>query len=296
MLIAFNRPELTRRVFDRIRKAKPEKLYFAVDGPRIDRLDDFEKCDEVKKLIKQVDWQCEVMTMFSDKNLGCKFGPYFAMKWFFENVEDGIILEDDVLPDTSFFYFCEDLLNYYRSDIRVGTISGNNFQEDIEIKDSYCFSSYGQTWGWATWKRVWQKYDLDIKNWPKLKNEKWLKSILKKPLTRFYWKLIFNAVYSKKINSVWDYQWTFMSFLNNFLTAIPNVNLVANIGIGDVDATHTKHKNKFSLIKSKAITFPLKHPENIFKNELMDERIQKKNYVLWKEVGVRVAKRLSIKV
>lgn len=296
MLIAFNRPELTRRVLDQIRKVKPENLYFAVDGPRLEKPDDIEKCKEVKNLIKKVDWQCEVKTLFSNKNLGCKLGPYTAIKWFFENVEGGVILEDDVLPDESFFYFCEGLLSYYHEDIRIGTISGNNFHEDIEIKDSYCFSSYSQTWGWATWRRVWQKYDLEIKKWPELKRKKWLKSVFKKPLTRFYWTLIFDAVRNGNINSAWDYQWTFMSFRNNFLTIIPSVNLAANIGIGDVNATHTNRKNKFASIKSKFATFPLRHPKNVLRNTLIDERIQKKNYVLWKEIGVRIAKRLGIKV
>jgi hypothetical protein len=295
LLIAFNRPELTRRVLDQIRKVKPEKLYLAVDGPRKGKSDDTEKCEDVKKLAEQINWPCEVKTLFSDKNLGCKLGPYSAIKWFFENVKEGIILEDDVLPDVSFFYFCQDLLNYYRDDARIGTISGNNFQEGMEINDSYCFSIYSQTWGWATWRRVWKKYDVDIKKWPELKNKKWLKSILKKPLARFYWRLIFDAVYSKKINSAWDYQWTFVSFFENFLTIIPGVNLATNIGIGDIGATHTKRKNRLSLINSKEIIFPLIHPKSVSTNTLLDKMIQKKTYVLWKEIGARIAKWLGVK-
>ena len=296
MLIAFNRPELTNRVIDEIRKAKPEKLYFAVDGPRLKNSRDIEKCDEVKNLIGRVDWQCDIKTLFSEKNLGCKLGPYSAMKWFFENVEEGIVLEDDVLPDVSFFYFCQDLLNYYREDNRVGTISGNNFHRDIEIEGSYCFSKYSQTWGWATWRRVWEKYDIDIKSWPDLRNEKWLKSILKNPLARFYWTLIFDSVYSNKINSAWDYQWTFMSFANNFLTIIPKVNLASNIGIGNADATHTKQKNKLASIDSEEVSFPLTHPKFVSTNTILDQAIQRKTYVLWKEIGVRMAKYLGVRI
>ncbi|MDO9231855.1 MAG: glycosyltransferase family 2 protein [bacterium] len=297
LLIAFNRPELTSRVFNQIRRAKPEKLYFAVDGPRMDRPYDFERCDEVKKLVKQVDWQCEVMTMFSDKNLGCKFGPYSAMKWFFENVEDGIILEDDALPDMSFFYFCEELLLKYKNDDRIASISGNNFQFGRnKTGDSYYFSHFSHTCGWATWRRAWKEYDLEIKNWPKLKSTKWLKSIFKKLPVRLYWTLIFNAVYSGRMDSAWDYQWTFMVWTKKYLSIIPSQNLILNIGFGSEDATHTKRKSKLSEISVEQMHFPLKHPEIIKRNIKADDFTQKNNYVLWKEIGVEIAKWLGKKV
>ena len=223
MLIAFNRPELTRKVLDRIREVKPRKLYFAVDGHRLECLDDVAKCNEVKILADQIDWQCEVKTLFSEKNLGCKFGPYKAIDWFFKNIEEGIIFEDDSLPDISFFYFCEELLARFRHEDKIASISGNNFQfGKNNTGNSYYFSNFSHTCGWATWRRSWKYYELGIRNWPKLKNEKWLKTIFKNPLSRFYWKLIFNAVYDNKIDSAWDYQWTFMAWKRKCLSILPN--------------------------------------------------------------------------
>jgi hypothetical protein len=279
---------------DKIRKARPERLYFAVDGPRLGKDGDAKKCEEVKSLIEQIDWQCEVKTLFSNKNLGCKFGPYQAINWFFGDVQEGIILEDDVLPDMSFFYFCEELLFKYRDNNRIASISGNNFQFGRnKTDDSYYFSHFSHTCGWAAWRRVWQEYDLDIKNWPELKNKKWLKTIFKNPLDRFYWRLIFNAIYDGRIDSAWDYQWTFMVWTKKYLSILPNQNLISNIGFGSEDATHTKGKSKLAEIPVEPMQFPLKHPEIIKRNIGADEFTQKNNYVLWKEIGVEIAKWLG---
>lgn len=268
-----------------------------MDGPRLARPDDIAKCKEVKKLVDQLDWQCEVKMLFSNENLGCKFGPYKAINWFFDQVAEGIILEDDVLPDTSFFFFCEELLLKYRNDARIANISGNNFQFGRnKTEDSYYFSYFSHTCGWATWRKVWQEYDLEIKNWPELKSTKWLKSIFKNTSARLYWTLIFDAVYSGKMDSAWDYQWTFMVWAKKYLAILPNQNLISNIGFGSADATHTKGKSKLSEIPVEQLQFPLKHPETIARNEAADNFTQKNNYVLWKEIGVQFAKWLSIKV
>jgi hypothetical protein len=146
-------------VFERIRAIKPHKLFIAADGPRLDRSAEIEKCLQAREIISQIDWQCELKTLFKAENSGPFWGPVSAISWFFKEVEEGIILEDDCLPDLSFFTFCEQLLEYYRNETKIMHISGSNFQFGQKHgKDSYYFSKYTHVWGWATWKRAWQHY------------------------------------------------------------------------------------------------------------------------------------------
>lgn len=290
LLIGFNRPDLIEKVFNQIKLVKPRKLYLAVDGER-NKIEEI-KVNQVKNIIKLVDWNCEVKTLFADKNYGCKLGPVRAMNWFFRNEEMGIILEDDVLADESFFYYCDELLEKYKNDDRIGIISGDNYTK-ISDKNSYLFSKYSQTWGWATWRRVWNKYDIEIKDWPEKNNNNWLNSFFDNYGTVLYWKLIFNQIYNKVITTAWDYQWTYMSWKYNLLTIIPQRNLVTNIGIGVEGATHTKVKNiLFNYPRSKVL-FPLKHPNNIEINKKLDNFIQKNGYVLWKEVGMFLIRKIK---
>ncbi len=292
LLIGFIRPDLIKRVFAQIRLVRPIKLYLAVDGARNET--ENSKVNEVRKIVKEIDWDCEVKTLFADKNHGSKLGPVKAMNWFFENEEMGIILEDDILVSKSFFYYCKELLNKYRNNPKIGSISGNNFSEVSDINYSYMFSKYSQTWGWATWRRVWKKYDIGIKDWPKRKKSGWLKSVLPTYSSLFYWKLIFDAVYKGEIKSAWDYQWTYMGWVNKLLTIIPKKNLATNIGIGLPGATHTKMKGKLYKYPKYNIDLPLKHPQHIELNKILDKEIQKNNYVLWKEVSMNLFRKFKI--
>lgn len=285
LLIAFNRPKLTQKVIERVKEIKPKFLYVAIDGARKNHPEDKNKCDQIKNFVSNIDWQCKVKTLFQKNNLGCKLGPVAAIDWFFKHVEKGIILEDDVLADKSFFYFCDELLNRYQNDSRVASISGNNFQfGKQQTEDSYYFSRYSHTCGWATWKRSWRLYDVDIRLWKKLKKEKWLDHIFSNKLDAYYWKLIFDGVYSGNINTAWDYQWNFMTWVNGMLSVIPNQNLVKNIGFGIPDATHTKRRSHLAKIPVIPVRFPLNHPKTIVRNTLADDRTQKNNYILWKEL------------
>jgi len=283
LLIGFNRPDLIKRVLAQIKLVKPRKLYLAVDGARNN--DEEMKVRLVKNIIKLVDWDCKVKTLFADQNYGCKLGPVRAMNWFFKNEEAGIILEDDVLADESFFYYCQELLEKYKNNNRIGTISGDNYTK-IYDRNSYLFSKYSQTWGWATWRRVWNKYDIEIMDWPEKNSNNWLKNVFNNYWTVSYWKLVFYQIYNNVITTAWDYQWTYMSWKYNLLTIIPKNNLVTNIGIGVEGATHTKVKNVLFEYPRHKIIFPLVHPKNIEINKKLDNYIQKNGYVLWKEVGM----------
>ena len=171
LFLVFNRPDTTEKVFEAIRQAKPQKLFVAADGPRGNRLGEKEKCEQVRKIATTVDWDCEVKTLFREKNLGCKFAVSSAIDWFFKNVEEGIVLEDDCLPSQSFFWFCQELLERYRNDERVMLIGGNNRGVDFLKNHSYFFSKYVQIWGWATWRRSWEKYDSKIRKWKLVKEQ-----------------------------------------------------------------------------------------------------------------------------
>ena len=164
LLLVFNRPEHTKRVLNTLRKVRPMNLYIAADGPRRNNQSDSINCQLVKEiLIKWIDWDCEIKTLFRDENLGCGKAVSQSITWFFNHVEDGIILEDDCLPDLSFFKFCEGLLDKYRNVPDVFLISGDNFvNRSINIPWDYYYSSFAHIWGWATWRRVWNKYDFTL--------------------------------------------------------------------------------------------------------------------------------------
>ena len=272
--IIFNRPETTKKVFAEIAKARPIKLLVIADGPRADHPDDAEKCAAVRAIIDGVDWECEVLKNYSDVNLGCKHRVSSGLDWVFDTVDEAIILEDDCLPHPTFFRFCEELLEKYRDDKRIAMISGDNFQFGRKRNEySYYFSRYPHIWGWASWRRALDNYDVDMKIWPEIRDGGWLEDLLGNKRSVWYWKYIFENVYKGKIDT-WDYQWTFSCWIQSALTIIPNVNLVSNIGF-DPESLHTTEKNKFSNMKTDPITFPISHPSYILRDSAADNITEK---------------------
>ncbi|ACB49863.1 unknown [Crocosphaera subtropica ATCC 51142] len=240
VFIIFKRPDVTQAVFNKIAQAKPPKLLVIADGPR--STEEAHLCEETRSIINQVDWECEVLTNYSDNNLGCKKRVSSGLDWVFSEVEEAIILEDDCLPSISFFQFCQTLLNYYRNDERIWLISGNNFQGgQIRTDYSYYFSRYPHNWGWATWRRAWKHFDLEMKFWTQCKELKLLETIFEDPYEQDYWLDILEKTHNNLIDS-WAYIWGYTCWINNGLTILPEVNLVSNIGFGE-DATHTKDIN-----------------------------------------------------
>jgi len=282
LFLVFNRLDTTKQVFEAIRQAQPPRLYVAADGPRSDRLGEAEKVKLVRDYVMDhVDWECEVKTLFREQNLGCRVAVSSAIDWFFENEEMGIILEDDCLPDPTFFAFCEQLLYYYRDDKRIMVVSGDNFQFGRNRTEySYYFSRYNHCWGWATWRRAWKYFDFGMRLWVIIRDGDWLKNIFQSPSTRKYWTKIFQSCYDNKVNS-WAYRWAFACWIQNGLTIIPNVNLVSNIGFGE-DATHTRsNKSPLVNIPLKEMVFPLKHPPFIIRNKQADDFADKHIYKIF---------------
>lgn len=238
LFLVFNRPDTTAQVFEAIRQAMPQRLYVAADGARQGRGGEADRVAKVREIATAVDWPCEIRTLFRDQNLGCKHAVSGAITWFFEQEEQGIILEDDCLPHPDFFPFCETLLNRYSDDDRVSVITGDNFLAGRwRGEGSYFFSRYNHVWGWATWRRAWNQADMDIKFWPDWKQSSAWSEFWTDPLARRYWSAIFNRMYRAEIDT-WDYPWTASVWFYGGLTATPNVNLVSNIGFGS-DSTHT---------------------------------------------------------
>ncbi len=268
--VIFNRPDTTKRVFEAIRQAQPPQLLVIADGPRSDRPNEADRCAETRAIINQVDWECEVSTNYSDVNLGCQRRVSSGLNWAFELVEEAIILEDDCLPDPTFFPFCETLLQQYRDDHRIAVISGQNIQFGRQrTEDSYYFSRYNHCWGWASWRRAWQNFDFEMKLWPYLREEGWLMDILHSKQTAKYWTEIFQKTYDHEINS-WAIRWTYSCWLNHQLSILSNVNLISNIGFGSV-STHTDNsEDKFSNMLTQSLDFPLKHPPFMIRDTQAD--------------------------
>lgn len=236
--LIFRRPDLTQKVFERIRQAQPKKLFVVADGPRNEA--EAVKCAQARAVIDQVDWDCEVMTHYSAVNLGCKNRVSSGISWVFSQVEEAIILEDDCLPSPTFFSFCEILLHRYRYDERVCMISGNNFQRGIlRTPYSYYFSKYSHIWGWATWRRAWQHWDDNPQVWTIFREHELLKSIHPDPDEYQYWVKIFDDVFYRQHPDTWDYLWTFACWSQGGLTILPHVNMVTNLGFR-ADAARTK--------------------------------------------------------
>jgi hypothetical protein len=269
-LIMFNRPETTRRVFAEIARAKPRKLFVIADGPRADHPADVEKCAATRAIINDVDWRCEVLTDYSEVNLGCKVRPSTGISWVLEQVEEAIFLEDDCLPHPTFFRYCAELLERYRDDERVMMISGDNFQDgQSRTASSYYFSRYVHCWGWASWRRAWRHFDVELKLWPVLRETSWLLDILGDEESALYWRAIFDAVFEGRINKAWDYQWLFACWAQNGLAITPDVNQVSNIGFGD-DATHVASNSMINLPVAE-MEFPLRHPPFMVRHREADQ-------------------------
>lgn len=255
----FNRVDTTNKVFEAIRFAKPTNLLVVADGPRTDIPDDIEKCSATRAIIDRVDWDCEILTNYSDVNLGCKHRVSSGLDWVFDMVEEAIILEDDCLPDPTFFRFCDELLNLYRDDERIMHIGGISFLcSSNNLEYSYYFSKYTQVWGWATWRRSWKYYDVEMKLWPLVRNSEWLSAIINEKKEAIVRTKIWDSTYNGECDS-WAYQWLFAVLTQNGMSILPKVNLISNIGFSQ-EATHTKINPSGANLQKFSLTFPLIHP------------------------------------
>lgn len=270
IFLIFNRPDTTSQVFDTIRAAKPRKLLVIADGPRANRPGEAEKCAATRAIVDGVDWDCEVQRNFSETNLGCRLRVSSGITWAFELVDKAIILEDDCVPSASFFHYCAELLDRYESDERVMMVSGNNHLfGHAETADSYYFSRYPHVWGWATWRRAWAKYDLNMTRWPEIRDRKLFHQYFPRTSERHHWEFVFQYAYDGNIDT-WDYQWVYSIWANSGLNIAPARNLVRNIGFHSA-ATHTKQDSVYSSLGAEELGLPLTHPATLLASYDKDE-------------------------
>jgi hypothetical protein len=272
LLIAFRRPHCIRQVIDAIRPYRPTHIFVACDGPKDNDDIQRQQVTSTRNVIDQgINWPCTIKRLYSDVNLGCSVGPICAISWFFDNVEFGIILEDDCVPHPDFLPFCANLLHFYCHDTRMWCISGSNFQKGLwRGSGSYYFTQYTHSWGWATWRRCWQNYDPRLLQWPHLCESGLMESLFDDYVERLFWSRKWQETYELYPSvSWWDYQWTFCVLINGGLTILPNRNLINNVGFCE-GATHTSAMTLDTNI-SHAGVFPLSHPEFIVHDSCADK-------------------------
>ncbi|HET7535896.1 MAG TPA: hypothetical protein VFJ90_05540 [Candidatus Didemnitutus sp.] len=267
LFLIFNRPELTARVFARIREAKPARLFVAADGPRRSRREEIVLCEKTRRIVDDaVDWDCQVERLYRTENLGCKVAVSEAINFFFTRVSEGIILEDDCLPDPTFFRYCSELLERYRQNSRVFQISGfNPAAREAPAQSSYIPWHFGSIWGWATWRRAWAYYDRDMKEWPGFLQSGRLAELCTSEVETAERTRSFGETHAGRVDT-WDNQWAVTRLINQAITLTPMVNLVTNLGFGE-NSTHTHDaSDRRAGHTANALPFPLQHPASLEPN------------------------------
>jgi hypothetical protein len=294
-LFIFNRPDTTRRVFSEIARARPRRLLVVGDGPRAGRPGEADKVAEARAVVDRVDWDCEVATNFSPANLGCRERMSSGIDWVFTRAEEAIFLEDDCLPDPTFFRYCQELLQRYRGDRRIGMVSGDNFQFGRRrTASSYYFSRNCHIWGWATWRDRWVgSYDVAMARWPEIRDAGRLPSLVADPRELAYWRRIFDRVHAGRIDA-WDFQWVFANWLEGRVSITPAVNLISNIGFGR-DATHPQAMSEVANLPRLPMAFPMTHPRDVVAHAEADAWEFRKCFAvpLWKRIRNRLVSTLA---
>ncbi len=275
LFIIFNRPELTQKVFNKIKEYRPRELFIVADGPRKNNNSDFKNCKATRKIVEQINWPCELKTLFRENNLGCKISVSDGISWFFTHVPFGIILEDDCLPNSSFFNYCNYYLNEYQYDDKVYAISGSRFN-NINKRSDFCLGKYSLMWGWATWGNKWNKYNIDAFDYNEVLN----KTFNKRKALFNYWDNEFFKLVNESIDT-WDFQWILTVFRESAFVVRPSHNLVENLGF-NINATHTSDLNHpISRVKSYEI-------DNVFPNNLQyNVKVDYEDEEIWLQLNLR---------
>jgi hypothetical protein len=264
LFLIFNRPDTTAIVFEAIRKKRPRYLFIAADGPRTDKPGEVELCEQTRQIATNIDWNCEVKTLFRTSNMGCGRAIKSAIDWFFENVEEGIILEDDCLPASTFFDFCGLMLQRFRAEEKVMLISGTNYLfGKLKSKDLFFFSSIVAIWGWATWKRAWNHMSLDISS----VNDALIEKTYAYAPYRSYIKNMISEVHNDKVDT-WDIQWACSVLKHGGVGIVPYMNQVSNVGHS---GTHTlKEPSMFINMPQHELDFNAAIPSQPMVNQQAD--------------------------
>lgn len=269
LILLYKKPKTTVQVINALKKVKPKLIYIAINIPPINKnKQDYIDYKKVLKLLDKIDWKCDLKIKKRKKHLSPYDSYKSAINWFFKNEKEGIILEDDTVPNKSFFTFCNQMLKKYRNNNRIALISGTSFYKKENLnKETYFFSNIPFMWGYATWKRTILGRDEKMKNWPKNKKDVFNKITSDKFFIK-YWSKMFNDLYNKKFIA-YDFQMAYSNFKNKKLTIFPKKNLVKNIGFGN-NATHTKSEEWYSNLETYELK-NIKHPKQISPDLSYDE-------------------------
>jgi len=291
-LLVFNRPELTARVFAEIRRARPERLLIVADGPRADRPGEAERCARVRQIATTVDWPCRVDTHFAAENLGCRRRVSSGLDWVFEQVDRAIILEDDCVPEPSFFEYCQTLLDRYADDTRVMHVAGSCFLPELARRpESYVVSRFPFIWGWATWRRAWQHFDVEMSHWPEFLASGSLNRLFPDPADAAIWERNLAATFRGEVDT-WDAQWVLAFWLAGGLSLVSTRNLISNQGFGH-DATHTVGWSPQAALPTLAQTEPIVHPTTLIVDPMLDARFQQSVFRPRRSMFERVRRQLG---
>ncbi len=279
LLTVYRRVDTTEKTLNAIRQVRPKQLFVIADGAR--NAEEKIKCDAARAVVDQVDWDCEVKKNFSEVNMNC--GPRIAsgLEWVFGQVDRAIILEDDCLPEESFFYYCQELLEKYKDNPKIMQIAGLNTQQGnkkFQCADSYYFSQVAQTWGWATWQRAFNTYEFYLESWEEIRKTDKLKKILPDYAVREYWSNLFDNVKNNKKarDGTWDVQWFYNVLIHDGISIAPKRNLITNIGFGEGAGSTVNVLDQNANMPRYPMEFPLQHPKEIkFNNPQAD------NYTFW---------------
>lgn len=288
LVLAFNRKESVVKALKAIRDYQPERLYLSCDGARDNKVGEKDIVTETRKaMLNMIDWPCKIMTLFQEKNLGCAHAVYDAITWFFNNEKYGIIIEDDIVISQDFFHLCEILLPMYEKDEHIMQISAQNRSFKIESSDEYVFNRMPIIWGWATWKRAWEKMDMQMSQWPHYPKLKILKAygIFQGCMMWYYWDKTFKNL---KTNQSWATRWFFSVLYNDGICICSKVNLAKNIGIGSNNATHYKKgdKDPYNKLKIGKIKWPLKIAQSI-QLDKQQLKYDKKDFFRIRMIGLK---------
>jgi hypothetical protein len=285
LMIVYRRPHTTRRVLAALAEARPRRLFVSANGPDPSRLDDAARCQEVRSLFDNLPWPCEVVRCFRTEHLRAKYSIASAIDWFFGQVEEGIILEDDCETHATFFPFCAELLARYRNDERVMHINANTFQDAAPAgAPSYFFSAYSHVWGWATWRRAWKRNDLEMSEMTRAEIARSLAGRFPRRIEQWYWTNILCGCLRDHFET-WDFQWGFAIVKHGGLSITPRVNLVRNLGFG-ADSTNTQSANSsMANLEVQPMVFPLVHPTTFEIDQQADHRTSERLFhITWLSV------------
>ena len=243
LLMVYIKPETTIKVVEKLKEINARKIYVSINIPPDNNTKDIKKNLEVKKIIQNINWNCKIFIKLRKKHVSAYISYRDAINWFFKKEKEGIVLEDDTVPNKSFFMFCDKMLKRYRNNNKISQICGSSFiNQKVKRESSYFYSNYTLCWGYATWSRSIKDFDESMFNWPKIKKNNYLYKILNDKKFVSYWSEIFDTQFTKKFRA-WDYIWLYSNWSKNKISIVPKKHLVANIGFVK-DATHTKIKYK----------------------------------------------------